>query len=138
MFVRIFYYFNDCIQLTRRSICSVPVPSAELRHDCRIGADDLEGSDGGDQQRIADRGGADRQHGAGVPARRFALPQQSRRGAGARRRHCRVQNPGTRDTHRASGDQDPREVSRTVERRRPEGVIGLFDRLLFVAEAMAS
>jgi len=53
---------------------AVAVPGAELRHDRLLGADDLEGPDGGHRQRVADRCRAQWQHGAGFPPRRPPLP----------------------------------------------------------------
>lgn len=41
------------------------LPGSELRNDRFLGADDLEGPDGGHRKRIADCGGAEWQYGTG-------------------------------------------------------------------------
>ena len=52
-------------------------PGPQPRDDRLQRADDLEGPHVPDEVRIACRRGAQRQHGAGVSARRHLVPQQS-------------------------------------------------------------
>ena len=78
------------VRLTPRS------PGPVLRHDRVLGADDLEGPDGGHGVRVAHRGGAVGVDGAGLPPRRSALPHQLRGGGHQGRGDRRLQ--GSRET----------------------------------------
>lgn len=90
-------------------VVAVLLPGAELWYDCVLGVDDLERTDGGNGERVADCGCAEWQHGTGISPWRPAPAHKLPGGARAGRGDCCVQGGGQRHSYCASRDQVARE-----------------------------